>query len=225
MNKSFLPPSDNLYKFVAISGILIMVYCFYEISNVSSRVFEVTVNADQLKYELDSVNLQMDALEVEDSLLYEEALYKYGFIIDSLKNDLISIHEFKRKGRNHLLKTRSRLRDERKESALLKISIKRFEKRRKDLEVELDYWKEKRGELEYWLKSSFIFVFIGFILWYLNLQMKLDKITHYEELIKKEELESLLKQNSACVVTSEKSGNEEKNEDGLTEKEQEESEN
>lgn len=198
-------PTDNLYKFIALSGVLLAVFCIYSINTSMTEVarkatklemetLEMKVDAELLKERIQELHIELNhldsildlkELEFDNQDLVEGNLFiklknknyrdYYKFIIDYREN-------IQPEYRKHLeiSNTNSEialLNDEQyKSSIILDRKLKLLERYNDEVERNLYRWFTG-------LVLSLIIAGVGFYMWYFKVQRFLDlKVSHdYEQ--------------------------------------------
>jgi hypothetical protein len=157
------PPTDNLYKFIAIVGLLILGFCV-----TYPWILKHDINMEKIKTERDLaiLNIKSQHVTEEDNAL--------GDIYDEQTQDELGSKKIQSKLDEDHLKARTTTNDN-----LRWILIEKYE------EIKA---KQKQIELEsYWIKLivcfsyggifiGIILVIVGFRLWYFRFQMYQDAI-------------------------------------------------
>ena len=191
-------PTDNLYKFLALSGVVISlffnIYPDYVLDEIREEVTKIETESGELKLEVLFLEEEQEELEKKISKANTEiSRYQYSdtletvIIVEELKKQLLGKEnrdylEFIFKYKNEILpamklKEEIRLADEKIYSNLKIIRLKSLQVNRK-LEIMKEKNEKAKGSNWMWALGSGIGVFMmitGFRLWYTRVQKPLDQ--------------------------------------------------
>ena len=154
-------PTDNLYKFLALFGLVITVSSTYFYVSETHRLEDFANQLDQTSAHL---NIKFDAIDNEQSHLKE----KYTLLLDSdatkenrfeITNNIVADIDV----------VAQRLERARIDSATAKMNENRFSEMLDDVDL-------VRKMSKPFFVLGIVISFFGFVFWYINVQKQLDKI-------------------------------------------------
>ena len=203
-------PTDNLYKFLAIFGLIILIFGVVYLNIRMDKIDEEITTLEQdviiLNHEIIVAKIFTDKIN-DEILSLEKEVDRYDIDFDSLTNFKISIEEIRdqykdesfRKFSEFIFKYRNEIVPEYKKVEDLETKIALYDKTMEELELneELHKYKVQRLRNKFKKDSKFnialIFIMCwgtfmscyGFQLWYSRVQIHLDKklkneISNYE---------------------------------------------
>lgn len=167
MNSFELPnlPTDNLYKFMALSGILLSItsyVLFFSVFHfVLDNSLELRIDQNKLKFDQNILNNELDLLNRETSIaatLVEKGdidTIESSQLIAKIQKEMLSIFE---------------------KSKSVDLSLSNFDARASVIDI---YNKEENlaiDVMKFFSCFGFLISFLGFILWYAKLQRYQDQI-------------------------------------------------
>ncbi len=166
------PPTDNLYKFCAITGVIILLISIY-----------VPLKMDQnLRNQVAAVGLELSITEIELEYLKKETT-KYQEIIKNFK-DGVTPEQSQARGKLPLLVTEKEFKEglaalqtATRDEEIKTVKIRSAHDHSKALIAELHF---VRGVAIISITISTIIAVFGFILWYKKVQIYQDKIIKRE---------------------------------------------
>ncbi len=174
------PPTDNLYKFISIFGLIISIASFIYVETKSIEIANETYNANKLKFETQVEKQKIESFrnEIEKNILdyYSVANIKAKPII----NDSIIVWTKTLTGDENLVSQSSNISKQFVEYELKKAEFAKKENEYDTIEKVNELNISEQEKLFEWLDIllpiGILLTFVGFLLWYFKSQKLQDYI-------------------------------------------------